>query len=177
MPAIAGSRGGDRRARCACTRIGGRHWTVKALRIRDRLGQHVKPTLRNGMIAHPAPRTPRVCAHSHRVVRRPNAYPHRVGQVRSIETHSSVVYLAGTFASHVPRARAGPRFAFESARERRPRHDAAGGTSLPLPWIAAEADSGRLAASTRFSIDTRSAQVGHVSDEVDRERRTPQPAC
>lgn len=33
-----------------------------------------------------------------RALRRPNAYPHRVGHIRRIETHISIVYLAGPFA-------------------------------------------------------------------------------
>lgn len=33
-----------------------------------------------------------------RALRRPDAYPHRAGHIRRIETHISIVYLAGSFA-------------------------------------------------------------------------------
>jgi aminoglycoside phosphotransferase family enzyme/predicted kinase len=52
-------------------------------------------------LRHPVSTANGVEAQSRRIdraLRRTNAYPHRVGHVRRIETHISIVYLAGAFA-------------------------------------------------------------------------------
>lgn len=59
------------------------------------------PLRRPRRLRHPGRAKHMTSAQSRRVdraLRQPNAYPHRVGHVHRIETHISIIYLAGPFA-------------------------------------------------------------------------------